>query len=166
MRKGGDFTWLALCVFFSEVYPSATCTFSKMKEEFAASFKFQIVVENEEICILACYEESDCVYVEYDESVCSVYKEGNEIQKAAGTTFKLDRQLSQSSCPRRVEVGMQVPFPKYEAPAGATSSCVDSTSTPTTTISMYRRKGGDNFFTSHPDPVQLVGGDVYRRLFI
>ncbi|KAL6736322.1 hypothetical protein Aduo_006686 [Ancylostoma duodenale] len=151
--------------YYLQVYPSTTCTFSKVNDEFVASFKFQITTEDEDTCILACYEESDCVYVEYTGSLCSIYKEGNEIQKAVGTAFKLHRQLLRPSCPRRVVLNVFVAFPKYQSPTGVTSSCMDSSSTPTTTISMYRKNGDDNFYTSSPNPVLPVGSEVYRRLF-
>ncbi|EYC40283.1 hypothetical protein Y032_0621g752 [Ancylostoma ceylanicum] len=50
------------------------------------------------------------------QDLCSIFAQGQETQKAVGTAFKLDRQHSSPSCPRRVHVGSEVPFPNYQAP--------------------------------------------------
>ncbi|EYC44966.1 hypothetical protein Y032_0444g1569 [Ancylostoma ceylanicum] len=64
--KRNDFRWLALYVLFSEISASATCTFSKTNDVPAAYFMYQMIIDNEDTCILACYEEPYCTFVEYN----------------------------------------------------------------------------------------------------
>ncbi|KAL6736328.1 hypothetical protein Aduo_006692 [Ancylostoma duodenale] len=160
MLREGDSRWLVLYIFLSQVSPCVTCSFSKVSNQFTATLKFQIVIRNEEVCILACYEESDCVYVGHAESICSIYTEGNKVQKALGTVFKLDRQLLRSSCPRRVEVGVHVPFPKYQS-FNDVRVCMDM-DVPTTTISMYR-SNGTYLYTNDLNPTLPDGSGIESR---
>ncbi|EYC44964.1 hypothetical protein Y032_0444g1568 [Ancylostoma ceylanicum] len=97
------------------------------------------------------------------QGLCSIFTEGNEIQKTVGTAYKLDSQLLSPSCPRRVKIGDHVTFPNYQAPTTGPVSCADSASTPTTTISMYR-KGGIYLYTNNPIPTLPSGSVVARRI--
>ncbi|KAL6736334.1 hypothetical protein Aduo_006698 [Ancylostoma duodenale] len=162
MCKGTVFNWLGLYLVLSNVSLVATCTFSKVTGKFVTSFKYQIIIENEERCIPACYEKSDCVYVVCDESFCSIYSTGNENQTPVGTGFKLDRQLLSPSCSRRVEVGQHMTFQKYPAPTILQGLCKRDPSTPTTTISIYRTNDA-RFLTNNPNPTLPAGAAVARR---
>ncbi|EYC44960.1 hypothetical protein Y032_0444g1565 [Ancylostoma ceylanicum] len=165
MGEENVFNWLVLYLLLSNVKSIKSCTFSKINEEFGASFKFQILLENEEVCILACYEEVDCVYVDYVGNLCSIYAGGRSRHTPTGTAFELDRKLLSPSCSRRVEVGQLVTFQKYPAPSISQGSCAGNPSTPTTTISIYRNSGA-RFLTNIPNPTLPAGAAVARRILL
>lgn len=118
------------------------------------------------IPFLVCWYFATLLMHSLFQSLCSIYKEGSGRQRGKGTAFELARHLSSPSCPRRVEVGGHVAFQPHPPPTTFQGSCVNSSSTPTTTISLYRRKNDVHFYTSNPNAVLPSESNVARRLII
>ncbi|CAJ0596048.1 unnamed protein product [Cylicocyclus nassatus] len=53
---------------------------------------------NEEECLQTCCVERDCTYVQYGLSLCTIFKEGNEVQSGINMVYFVDRQLVFPQC--------------------------------------------------------------------
>ncbi|VDK62886.1 unnamed protein product [Cylicostephanus goldi] len=92
---------LALFLCFLQVHTIFACTFLNVGD-FNATIIYEINPENEDSCLIACFEDPICKFVKYSENLCTLYKEGSELQAKDGKVFELKRQLITESCSREV----------------------------------------------------------------
>ncbi|EYC08241.1 hypothetical protein Y032_0067g68 [Ancylostoma ceylanicum] len=137
-----------------------TCTFTKRSGNFMAAVKYEIMPESEEMCLKACYEESDCIYLQYFQDACTVYKSGSEEQNERGSVFEVDRVQSDSSCTRRIVVEATVDF-KSIAPNTTNSIPCNGVPMSTTTINVF--KGNQYRFYTTKEKILPDGSAPFRR---
>ncbi|KAL6735860.1 hypothetical protein Aduo_006266 [Ancylostoma duodenale] len=125
-----------------------------------ATVKYEIRPGSKELCLTACYEESDCIIAEYFQDYCTVYINGNEAQTSRGKVFELDRVQSGSTCSRRVLVEPTVNFVAITPIQAASSPCKREPSS-VTTVNVF--SVGDYRFYSPRDTISSDGLQPFRR---
>ncbi|KAL6731681.1 hypothetical protein Aduo_002519 [Ancylostoma duodenale] len=139
------------------------CTFTKRSGNFNAAEKYEILLGSEELCLTACYEESDCTYVEYYQGSCTVYKYGGKGWAGHGNVFEFDRPLSRS-CSRRMQVAD--PTVKFETIISVNTDnrkCSGSPN-PATAINVFQGRDSLRFYST--DKSILSDGTAPHRRFL
>ncbi|CAJ0595859.1 unnamed protein product [Cylicocyclus nassatus] len=110
-------TVVFIATLMMQIYGANPNTFTKFQDNFLAKIKYELPKESEEICLRACFEESDCAFVRYDENVCTIFKNGEVNQVGRGNVYELDRQLALPTCERPLPLAPDVEFQQLPVPA-------------------------------------------------
>ncbi|RCN49730.1 hypothetical protein ANCCAN_04186 [Ancylostoma caninum] len=116
---------------------------------------------SEAMCLMACYEESDCIFAEYFQDSCTIYINGNEAQTSRGKVFEVDRVQSDSSCTRSIVVAPTVNFVAITPIQAASSPCNGEPSS-VTAVNVF--SVGDFRFYSTKDIMFSDGTQPFRRI--
>ncbi|KAK6754889.1 hypothetical protein RB195_013706 [Necator americanus] len=188
MNKRRNLNWFKLVLHLAQIASLLTCSFVAVKDKFTAVIYYKITLESQEKCMMACYQDSDCTFVQYEASTCTVFKQGSNAQQPNAETYQIYRQEERSSCHRSMKVGQEVTFETVQAKSSDSSkSCTDDA--PDAPIVVYRysdtslrfystdssgfvpgRNGVQRLWlTKNPDPqctaVPVFAQANYRRLF-
>ncbi|KAL6741109.1 hypothetical protein Aduo_014398 [Ancylostoma duodenale] len=126
-----------------------------------ATVKYEIRPGSEELCLTACYEESDCIFAEYFQDYCTLYINGIEAQASRGKLFEVNRVQFDSSCSRRIVVAPTVNFVAITPIQAASSPCKGEPSS-VTAVNVF--SVGDFRFYSTRDTISSDGLQPFRRL--
>ncbi|KAL6731678.1 hypothetical protein Aduo_002516 [Ancylostoma duodenale] len=126
--------------------------------------KYEILLGSEDLCLTACYEESDCAFVEYYQGSCTVYKNGSNGQAGRDDVLEFDRQLSRSSCSRRMQIGE--PTVKFETITSVNTDNRACSGSPisATTINVFKEKDSLRFYST--DTSIFSDGKAPHRRFL
>ncbi|EYC25256.1 hypothetical protein Y032_0012g1786 [Ancylostoma ceylanicum] len=140
---------LTLCIHLGQIHATTACTFTKRNDTFNAVVKYEIMLGSEELCLMACYEEPDCAFAEYFQGSCAVYKSGSDSQAGHGNAFEFDRQLSSSSCRRRMQfVDNTVKFETI-APVNTDNRACSGLPNSATGINVFQGKDKLRFYSTN-----------------
>ncbi|EYC08238.1 hypothetical protein Y032_0067g66 [Ancylostoma ceylanicum] len=160
MTAGKSSNLFTLCVLLVMVGTIFACTFTKRSDNFMAAVKYEMMPGSEELCLEVCYEDQDCIFVQYFQDACTVYQKGNEKQNERGNVFEVDRVRPNSSCTRRIRVEAPVDF-KPIAPNTMNSSPCNGEPMSKTTVNVF--KGKQYRFYTTKEKMLPDGSAPFRR---
>ncbi|CAJ0595599.1 unnamed protein product [Cylicocyclus nassatus] len=99
-----------------QVHGTTSCTFIDQKDDFVADVIYAMLKKDKDWCLLTCYEEENCTYVEYQEGVCTIFKDGETHQDGGNNMYKLDCQLTLPACPHCLPLAPEVEFQTLPVP--------------------------------------------------
>ncbi|CAJ0595779.1 unnamed protein product [Cylicocyclus nassatus] len=114
-------TVIFIATLMMQIYGANPNTFTKLQDNFLATIKYELPKESEEICLRACFEESDCTFVQYNENMCTIFENGEVNQVGRGNVYELDRQLELPTCERPLPLAPNVEFQQLPVPTVAQS---------------------------------------------
>ncbi|CAJ0595849.1 unnamed protein product, partial [Cylicocyclus nassatus] len=163
-------TVVFIATLMMQIYGANPNTFTKFQDNFLAKIKYELPKESEEICLRACFEESDCAFVRYDENVCTIFKSGEVNQVGRGNVYELDRQLVLPTCERPLPLAPNVEFQQLPEPTMAQSGsrkaqllAMNSTASLTIIDSVYL--SGSFFYLNYISKIPNGGSFDARFVF-
>ncbi|EYC21316.1 hypothetical protein Y032_0019g3749 [Ancylostoma ceylanicum] len=97
--------WVVAILACEQFSPTLACSFVKTSGRYNASRKSEQPLKQEEDCFRACYEDAECMYMDYVENggLCSIFEQGTTEYTAKGQSYELLRYETRD-CPRRVTI--------------------------------------------------------------
>ncbi|KHJ84030.1 PAN domain protein [Oesophagostomum dentatum] len=143
-----------------QIDPTKPCSFLRITGEFMAAVKFNISLESEELCLMVCFDELDCTFVEYSERTCTVFVDNNNSMMSNGSLLKFERDVPRPTCARSIEFRIPVEFQQIAADKTENVTC-SGLPAATTVISTFRDSSGFRFYAKNGENV--VDGKIEGR---
>lgn len=185
--------WRTLSIYFIirgmlalQIHPSSGCVFRVETVSLTADLMYNLILEDTDMCIRSCYDESGCISVMRDQvcakktgllwtlhfqDLCSLYKQGSTVHTPTGRLYALKRQESDPSG-RILEMAPAIAFKPIPTQNIQAIETCDS-NPEVTTIQIYLGNGLHFYFPAssrvHRDfsatrryPLQTFGFWKYR----
>ncbi|KAK6754878.1 hypothetical protein RB195_013698 [Necator americanus] len=157
--------WIKFALHFAQITSLLTCTFVPVKYEFAALVHYEINLETQERCLMACYQDTACTFVQYESSVCKIFKEGTNTQQPSAATFQIYREQEGSSCYSSLKIGKEVTFKTIQAKPTDTSIICNTGPNAPIIIRMYKYQG-IRFYSTDSSGFLPDGSPPDRKLWL
>ncbi|KAK6754867.1 hypothetical protein RB195_013692 [Necator americanus] len=166
MHSGGSLNWITLVLHFAQITPLLTSTFFPRECEFNAAVKYQIRLDVQNQCMIACYEESDCTFVKYEsiKGTCTIFTDGNVVQQPSDALFEINRGLEASSCESSITAPEELAFKSIKANHNSNESCEGGTRERNDLTTVYEfQKGSLHFYSTESSGFLIDEGTLIYK---